>query len=350
MGVFDRVVSRFLPSAAETEGGIDPDRRRVLGAAAAGGLGLSGAKAVDNVLIGYGPLVGENLHTQDLAGLASEGLFSGRRTTVVEGTRIDLFRGRLTVFRNDRPVAGFEVAETTLTEAADLDAELGLPGVLGQVVRDVRELTAGTAPFVFGDLGETFERARAAEPRPYTTALIRGGSFGADPSAVAKFAGVSPADPEATLRTLTGAFRERTDYDVVRYLAGAVQFNLLANWVKMREPFENPVDWDALAAEGDVGLFCNEYAKRSVEALHSVAPWTQDPPVAGALVYDTRHRHVYTMAASVVREGGMLVVPATFLDYMHSTLYHDYGLTTLTGEGLEAYDRRHRATGIGWRH
>jgi hypothetical protein len=174
---------------------------------------------------------------------------------------------------------------------------------------------------------------------------------------VGEFTAADPTDPEAVVRGLVGAFREKTDYDVPRYLAGAVQFNLAMNTVDLREPFADPVDWPALTDGESTGLFCNEYAKRSVEALHAADPRTQTPPTAGALVYDTRHRHVYTMAASVVREGtddgegvGELAVPATFLDYMHSTLYDDFGLTGVLGEGLEAYDRRHRATGIGWRH
>lgn len=360
----DRLVSRFRRGmgADESDGtdgsdgmdedvDVDFDRRRVLRAAAVGGLGLGAAKAVDNVLIGYGPLVGENLQTQSLAALASEGLFRGERTVDVDGHQLSLVKGTLTVSEGDAVRERFAVAETTPAEAADLDTELGLSsGPLEEVVRDLRELQRGVAPFAFGDVAETFERARAAEPRPMTTALLRGGSHGVPTSLVGEFTGTDPADPEAVIRGLVGAFREKTDYDVPRYLAGAVQFNLTMNTVSLREPFADDVGWDALTDGEPTGLFCNEYAKRSVEALHAADPRVQTPPVAGALVFDTRHRHVYTMAASVVREDGELVVPATFVDYMHATLYGDVGLTGVLGEGLEAYDRRHRATDIGWRH
>lgn len=353
----DRLLSRLRRGEAGvsdgSDGGTETDleRRRVLRAAAVGSLGLGAAKAIDNVLLGYGPLVGENLHTQSLAALASEGLFSGQRSVTADGHELVLVKGTLSVFDGEKRRAGLEVTETTLAEAAELDAELGLEsGPLEQVFRDVRDLTTGEAPFAFGDLTETFERARAAEPRPYTAGLLRGGSFGTSASLVGEFTEADPTDPEAVIRGLVGAFREKTDYDVPRYLAGAVQFNLVMNTVDLREPLADPVDWPALTDGETTGLFCNEYAKRSVEALHAVAPVAQTPPTAGALVFDTRHRHVYTMAASVVREDGELVVPATFLDYMHSTLYDDSGLTGVLGEGLGAYDRRHRATGIGWRH
>ena len=354
----DRLVSRLRRGSGgerseerSEEVDVDLDRRRVLRAAAIGGLGLGAAKAVDNVLVGYGPLVGENLHTQSLAALASEGLFSGLRTVAADGHRLHLVNESLSVFDGEQRRVSVEVAETTPSEAAALDDELGLSsGPLEQVVRDLQALTTGSAPFAFGPVDETFARARAADPRPYTTGLLRGGSLGVDPGLVGEFTGADPTDPEAVIRGLVGAFREKTDYDVPRYLAGAVQFNVAMNTVPLREPFEDPVDWPALTDGETTGLFCNEYAKRSVEALHAADPRVQTPPTAGALVYDTRHRHVYTLAASVVREGGELVVPTTFVDYMHSTLYDDFAMTGVMGEGLEAYDRRHRATGIGWRH
>ncbi|PSQ13711.1 hypothetical protein BRD02_11795 [Halobacteriales archaeon QS_8_69_73] len=43
---------------------------------------------------------------------------------------------------------------------------------------------------------------------------------------------------------------------------------------------------------------------------------------------------------------GDLVVPMTFVDYTHSTLYDDFGVTSVAGPGLAAYDDRHRATHV----
>jgi hypothetical protein len=83
----------------------------------------------------------------------------------------------------------------------------------------------------------------------------------------------------------------------------------------------------------------------------------------GAVVTDARHKHVYTGLATVVREdeggadggeggdenaAGDLVVPMTFLDYMHSTQYDDLHLRGVLGEGVNAYDRRHRTDDVYW--
>jgi hypothetical protein len=308
-------------------------------------------KTLDNVVLGYGPIVGENLETQSLAKLTSDGLFRGRRSVQADGHRLVLAGGMLGVFNDDTLRTKVQVDATTPREAAALDDKLGLyTGPLEQVVRDLRVLTDGVAPFAFGQSTEMFERARAGEPRPYTTGLLRGGSLGADQSLVAAFVQADITDPQAVIHGLASAFRRKTDYDLPRYLAGAIQFNVMMNTVSLREPFEEPVDWAALTDDTTTGMFCNEYAKRSVEALHATAPREQTPPTAGALVYDTRHRHVYTLAASVIREDGELVIPTTFLDYMHATLYDDVGVTVMMGDGLEAYDQRHRATNIGWRH
>jgi hypothetical protein len=42
------------------------------------------------------------------------------------------------------------------------------------------------------------------------------------------------------------------------------------------------------------------------------------------------------------------VVPIAFLDYTHSTLYDDLNLRGVMGEGLEAYNSRHRARELTW--
>jgi hypothetical protein len=49
-----------------------------------------------------------------------------------------------------------------------------------------------------------------------------------------------------------------------------------------------------------------------------------------------------------IRVGGELRFPMTFVDYTHTTLYDDVGLTGVLGEGLAAYDDGHRADEIYW--
>lgn len=38
----------------------------------------------------------------------------------------------------------------------------------------------------------------------------------------------------------------------------------------------------------------------------------------------------------------------TFIDYTHTTLYDDFNLTSLMGEGFDAYNDRHRADEMFW--
>lgn len=73
----------------------------------------------------------------------------------------------------------------------------------------------------------------------------------------------------------------------------------------------------------------------------------QDPPVFAREVYDRRHGHVYTAVGSVHREGDALTLLATFVDYSRSTWYDDFEVRPLFGEGINAYDSRHRASRIG---
>lgn len=358
-----------VPDVRDALGDDGPElsRRRLLAGLGGVGLTLGGARALDNVVIGYGVLVGENLHTQPLASVVSQGLLFGPRRVRADGHRLVYRDGTLSVHSGGTRRARLEVADTATAEAAALDAELGLSsGPLEEVVRDLRDLqgagTADPAPFEFDEYGATLERARNAEVRPYTTGLLRGGSTGVDPDSVAAFVEADPADPEAVIKGLVGAFREETYYDIPRYTAGSVQDNVIAGALDLREFFRTDVDYEALVeADSKVGLFCYEFTHRSAEALHAAHPRDQTPPVAAAPTWDTRHKHVYTAVTSAVRERegagdgggdgpGRLVLPTAFVDYTHTTLYHDLGLTGVLGEGLEAYDERHRASNVRWWH
>jgi hypothetical protein len=106
---------------------------------------------------------------------------------------------------------------------------------------------------------------------------------------------------------------------------------------------------EAIAEDGG-DLFCQEYAWRSIEAFHAVPAHRQTHPVLGGEVIDTRHKHVYTVLGGVVRENDRLEVVATFLDYMHSTLYDDFALRGVLGDGVDAFGERHRATDVVWGH
>ena len=340
-------------SARERVGDVELTRRNAL-AAIGGGAALGGGKAVDNVLLGYGVLVGENLRTQDLAAVAGERIDATLRDSALpDGYRAAVGDDSLSVVDPGGETAATVSLPGDPDDGAAVDADLGFEtGAVEQLVRDLSDLRAGEHEFAFSGVEEYFDRVDAADARPFTTGALRGPHYAdADPETVEAFADADPTRPRALLDGLVAAFREYSSYDVPRYLAGSVEDNLLFGAVDLRQHFQTPADFDAVREDDGTGMFCWEFANRSLEALHAVPAHRQRRPVVGMKVHDERHKHMYTGVASAVREGGedgVLVIPATFVDYTHSTLYDDFHLTGVLGEGVEAYDERHRATEIYW--
>ncbi|MFH5798994.1 hypothetical protein [Haladaptatus sp. CMAA 1911] len=333
-----------LSSATET----DLTRRQVLSVLGGGGVALGGGKAVDNVLIGYGVLVGTNLHDQDLGTLARAEFGPTPFETVVSNTRIRLGGGRIEARRGDeRRSVSCSASSAT---AATVDDELGLEDrPVEQLVTDLAAIERGEFRFEFMDYEPFFDLVRAAERRPFTVEALRGNRFQhVDPATIASFSGADPDHPKAVLEGLVSGFRDKTYYDIPRYAAGSVEDNVLLGAADLRKYFETPTEYEAIESGVTAGMFCYEFTWRSIEALYSVPAHRQRTPVLGAMIHDARHKHMYTGVASIVRRDGELVVPMTFVDYTHSTLYDDLHLRWLLGEGLEAYDERHRATEIYW--
>lgn len=327
-------------------------RRDALKALGGGGAVVGAGKAVDNVLIGYGTLTGTNLLGQAESGalgaLAARGLAPRPYGLALGDYHIDM-RPRHGHVALDGP-GGHEVFPLTPRGTADAraaDAASGLDGVLAQIVSDLTAVEVGEPAFEFHRFDAFFDRVTDAHTRPFTVGALRGWPA-ADPDQVAEFADADPSEPRAMLRGLIGGFREHTSYDVLRYLAGSVEDNVIFGAVDLRSTFRNPVDFEALLADDGPGLFCYEFTHRSVEALHAVPAHVQSVPIVGARVWDKRHKHVYTAVATVVRDDG-LRVPMTFVDYTHTTLYDDLRLRGILGEGFEAYNDRHRASVIHWR-
>jgi len=332
-------------------------RRRVLGA----GVALAGAKAADNVLVGYGVLTGTNLRAQALGPFVTERLGPSPFETTVAGSELSLASRAVHV---DGESYDLRSIGADRARAADREHGLAAAGERGPVEELAADWDAlgGGGPEDAADvvvepqaIGSFFETARDVDARPYTVAALRGSEF--DPAAPETVRAVTdtdrgpaadPADPESVVAGLKRGFNERTSYDVPRYLAGSVEDNVLMRTVELREAFEDPVTFDALLEQRDSGMFCYEFVHRSVDALHAVDPQRQTTPVFAGVVTDRRHKHVYTVVATAYRRDGELVVPLAFVDYTHSTLYDDVGADVVLGEGLEAYDSRHRVSEIFW--
>jgi hypothetical protein len=194
-----------------------------------------------------------------------------------------------------------------------------------------------------------FDRVEAADPRPgIVTAIREKRDRIVDPDVVERFAGANPRNPAALVDGLTEGFREHTQYDVARYLAGSIEDNVIFGAADLRQYFEEDVDFEALLESDTTGIFCWELVFRSIEALQSVRPVRQSIPVAACYVSDRRHKHAFTGIVSAIRVDGALRLPMTFVDYTHSTLYDDVRLTGVLGEGLAAYNDGHRADEIWW--
>lgn len=339
-------------SAGYLAGARDLDRRGALKLLGGGVATLAGAKAADNVLLGYGVVVGTNLREQDLAALARTGFGpAAGHETRVGGVRVGYDGGAVTATAPDgERLAALPVGATDPATAAEHDADLGLSaGPLAELTADLPAARAGAVDFEFHRTDTFFDRVRDADARPFTVGALRSPLFRrVDPGLVRTFAGATPRDPPAVLEGLVAGFREHTSYDYERYLAGSVEDNVLFGSVDLRQHFESDTDFRALLAGEATGLFCYEFAWRSVEALHAVPAHHQSVPLVGTKVVDDRHKHVYTGLASALREDGRLVVPMTFVDYTHATMYDDLALRGVLGEGLEAYGDRHRATAIPW--
>jgi len=322
-------------------------RRDALKALVGGGLVLGGAKAVDNVLVGYGVVTGTNLVDQDLAPLAAAE-FAPRRgfQTAVGEYDVATTAGevrRLRVARGDEVVVERPLADLTAATGPEHD----LPDPLAGLLADLGAVARGEAIFEFHRTESFFDRIDAAEARPLATDAVRHWP-GAGAEVVGEFTDADPADPQALLDGLTTGFREHTFYDAPRYAAGSVQDNVIFGAADLRAPFREPVDFASIVDGPQTGLFCYEFTNRSIEALHALPATEQVAPVVGGAVVDDRHKHVYTVVSSLVREDGELRVPTTFVDYTHTTLNDDLRMRGLMGEGFEAYNSRHRATRIDW--
>jgi hypothetical protein len=322
-------------------------RQFLLGTGATLG-GVGAAKAIHNTTLGYGQFgMGRNLHEQALTPVVTEHLTPSYDETFA-GTRLRLVDGGVTAW-NDETTHRLDFDAGTRGDARRLDSDLGLGGRLTELFADGAALSAGEYTFEFSQPEPFFERIAAAEPRPDAVAAIRRTRDRAvDTALIERFVDADPARTKAVIDGLVEGFREYGGYDVPRYLAGSIEDNILFGAVDLRKHFESEVTFEAILDGGGTGLFCWELVHRSIEALQAVGPWEQTVPVAACYVRDSRHKHAFTGLASAIREDGDLVFPMTFLDYTHSTMYDDFHLTGLTGEGLAAYTDRHRADEMFW--
>ena len=325
------------------------ERRRALKYIGGGLLALGTGRAAHNTVIGYGRITGTNLTEQDLHPLIAERLGADGYTAGLGEYTVSLSGDEIAVSASGEHVETVSVSDATREEAATIDDEYDLDeGPVEQLVRDVEALRVGEYVVEPSGYEAFFDRLREVDTRAHSVGAARNLWTDADPEVVEEFLGSPPTDPERVVVELMDAFREYSNYDVPRYLAGAVEDNILMSRVELREYFESPTDFAAIAEDENTGLFCTELTRRSIEALQAVPAHEATLPVVAGYVRNARHKHVYTAIASLYRRDDELILPITFVDYTDTTLYDDFRVTRLTGEGLDAYDTGHRATEMYW--
>jgi len=323
---------------------VDLERRDFLKLLGVGGVGVGSYKAVDNVLLGYGT----NLKNQDLSKLASDGLSVASDYSVgVNGYTVAVDGWDVAVKDGGENLGSLFYLTASPEDAAVLDLLYDLDGAVEEIITDAPRIEDGEYTFEFHTFEDFFERLSSAETRPFTTDLLRG--FGsADREDIAEFADAEPEEPKRILEEMESSFVEKSSYDLPRYIAGSITDNIFFKRIRLRPYFEGDVGYEALNSDSPTRMFCYEYVYRSIEALHAMPAHRQEYPVVGFGVHDSRHKHYYTGVASVVEEGGKLVIPVTFVDYTRTTLYQDLRLSGILGSSLNAYDSDHRATRIDW--
>ncbi len=316
------------------------DRRSFLKLGGAVAVSAGSAKALDNTVLGYG----KNLKSQDLDGAMTAHMRP--RPFSVEHEDVEIWSDYVRVGVDvDGETAG-SVWPGDLDGAREIEDEVGVDGPVVELAREREVLSEGEFDVEFHDYEEFFDLLDDAETLPWAVETVRGHYRDVEPETVEEFA-ADPRDVRDTVYGLRDAFRRRGHYDIPRYLAGAVEDNLLFGKVDLRRYFEDDVSFEGLMEE-PAGMFCWEYNERVGEALHSVAAHEQEPPVAVVYILDTRHKHAFAGLVSAFRRDDRLVYPTTFVDYTYSTLYSDLHVTSLFKEGLDGYTSRHRADRIYW--
>lgn len=310
-------------------------RREMMWRTGQGAIALGIAKTLHNTVVGYGQFgIGSNLISQDLEAIASAKFpsFRRRRYSQIDNNAVRVRSG----------IAEYE-DDGEWREARDADH-----AAIRSFDRDVRTVTTGDFSFRFCDLQSFFEDIDPDSVRPAIVELLRGRA-GADPETIMSLTSASLHDAEALVYGLADIFREQTRYDIPRYLAGAVDDNLLPVDANLREPFRPTVDFETLASQSTpIGLFCTEYTRLANAAVHSIPAVEQSPPIFGLTVRNARHKHVYNGFGTVVSHQDEMVLPITFADYTDSTLVDDFRLRKFVGERVNAFDTSHRADEIWW--
>ncbi|MFB6283990.1 MAG: hypothetical protein ABEK59_08685 [Halobacteria archaeon] len=325
------------------------DRRKFLKLSGATGyLSLTAVvwyKILDNIHFGYG----KNVTNQDVSSKVEENLtpasvHKGR----MDGYDVKTDHDLISFSKKDNQIDTVNVGDRTVNEQSErIDATVGSQLDLLPVHLD--RIRSGEFEVKPMSMDSFFRYTEKNNSNHYATGVLRNKSHVDKKPQITEFSGAQPSDPENFLYSLSDSFQENATYDVHRYVAGSITYHVLMNKYDVRDLLEHDVDYEALNDNEQTAMFCYEFTNRSIEGLHSASPRKQDPPVFAGSVSDRRHKHVYTVVASLVTDGRDVEIPLTFVDYTYKTLYDGVGMDDLLGKDINGYDDHHRITDIYWR-
>ena len=314
-------------------------RRRLLGSLSRA-LGSGAFARVFYEYTGFGHLTGTNLREQSLEPLLRANLEPTAVAIPESEVRVRVEAGNVLVEREAGNVVRIGIDDPTPGAEADL------PRSVLAAATDLSDLDAGAFSVEFHSLARFFDRLSEVTPRPLAVASLRGSGYRRPTrDAIRTFAGVDPSEIEVLISALATGFRDHSHFDWARYLGEVMRPLRVVKPPGTVNRTPESTRFKALST-GQTGLYCYEYALRTVEAVHALPPARQTLPVFGALVIDERHNHAYAGLGSVFRDQEGLHVAMTFVDYFYATVLERYRLRWVLGEGIDAYDRFHRATAL----
>ncbi|MFW5938154.1 MAG: hypothetical protein ACOCSN_04345 [Halanaeroarchaeum sp.] len=331
---------------ARTDGGAGRGRtadrltRRRLLAVLGGGALAAAVGRVGYEYTGFGHVTGTNLVDQSLTPLVRRRLGPSPVTIQLADRRLSFDGTRVESTSLDG-----ETIHDVSTAGSDVPDAIADDDPVTELLADLPILQSGNVTFEFSTVEAFVDRVRRAQARPLSVATLRGGGFRRpELDVLRRFADADPSAIETLISGLADGFRSRTHFDADRYVAEVAETTLLGR-VPLESRVRNSTTFESIL-EGVSGLYCAEYALRSVEAFHAVPPHRQSIPVFAGIVVDARHNHAFTVLGSVIREADRLVVPMTFLDFFYSTLFDTLSLRWAFGGDVDAYDEFHRATAV----
>lgn len=129
-------------------------RRDAVKAVVGGGFTIGAAKAVDNVLIGYGIIAGTNLIAQTKSGTlaliaADELRVATGNQFMIDGYTVETSPDEVHIFEGGTLRTTVSIDETHADEARLIDDEYGLDGVIEELVTDITAIRASDLSFEF---------------------------------------------------------------------------------------------------------------------------------------------------------------------------------------------------------